>query len=116
MPEPMATARPPSTARKNLACGPRMASSTAHGWVCHPTLVRSSRIRGRSSGVARRISIGRRSVAWPGAGGLHRHSLDSGVVDDLARRYLLLGLRLGRVVDEFVDSYVGPPQIAEAGG
>ena len=46
--------------------------------------------------------------------GLGRHSLDSGVVDDLALRYLLLGLRLGRVVDGFVDSFVGPPQIAEA--
>lgn len=42
------------------------------------------------------------------------HSLDSAIVDDLARRYLLLGLRLGRVFDDFVDSFVGPPQIAAA--
>jgi hypothetical protein len=35
-------------------------------------------------------------------------------MDDLARRYLLLGLRLGRLVPGFVDSYVGPPDLSEA--
>lgn len=35
-------------------------------------------------------------------------------MDDLARRYLLLGLRLDRVVPGFIDSYVGPPELAEA--
>lgn len=44
---------------------------------------------------------------------LSMRPLDSGVVDDLARRYLLLGLRLGRLVPRFVDSYVGPPELAE---
>jgi hypothetical protein len=35
-------------------------------------------------------------------------------MDDLALRYLLLCLRLGRLVPGFVDSYVGPPELAEA--
>jgi hypothetical protein len=35
-------------------------------------------------------------------------------VDDLARRYVLLCLRLERLVPGFVDSYVGPPELAEA--
>lgn len=36
-------------------------------------------------------------------------------MDEIARRYLLLGLRLGHVVPEFVDSYVGPAELrAEA--
>lgn len=36
-------------------------------------------------------------------------------MDEIARRYLLLGLRLGRVLPEFVDSYVGPAELrAEA--
>ena len=36
-------------------------------------------------------------------------------MDEIARRYLLLGLRLDRVVPEFVDSYVGPAELrAEA--
>jgi hypothetical protein len=35
-------------------------------------------------------------------------------MDDLARRYVLLGLRLGRLVPGFVDSYVGPPDLSEA--
>jgi len=34
-------------------------------------------------------------------------------VDELARRYLLLGLRLDRISPGFVDSYVGPPELAE---
>jgi hypothetical protein len=34
-------------------------------------------------------------------------------VDELARRYLLLGLRLDRISPGFVDSYVGPPALAE---
>jgi len=34
-------------------------------------------------------------------------------VDELARRYLLLGLRLDRVAPGFVDSYVGPPELKE---
>lgn len=39
--------------------------------------------------------------------------VDSGVVDDLARRYLLLGLRLERLAPGVVDSYVGPDELAE---
>lgn len=35
-------------------------------------------------------------------------------MDELARRYLLLCLRLGRLVPGFVDSYVGPAHLAEA--
>jgi hypothetical protein len=34
-------------------------------------------------------------------------------VDELARRYLLLGLRLDRISPGFVDSYVGPLELAE---
>jgi hypothetical protein len=34
------------------------------------------------------------------------------VSDTIARRYLRLGLRLGRHVDGLVDSYTGPPEIA----
>ena len=30
---------------------------------------------------------------------------------DLLERYLLLGLRLGRHVDGFVDAYYGPPEL-----
>lgn len=33
--------------------------------------------------------------------------------DDLVRRYLDLGLALGRHVDGFVDAYYGPPELAE---
>src|SRR3989442_13112325 len=32
---------------------------------------------------------------------------------DAARRYLLLGLRLGRHVDGLVDGYYGPPELRE---
>lgn len=32
---------------------------------------------------------------------------------DVAERYLLLGLRLGRHIDGFVDAYYGPPALAE---
>ena len=35
-------------------------------------------------------------------------------MDDVALRYLLLGLRLGRHVPRFVHSYTGPAQLAEA--
>jgi hypothetical protein len=35
------------------------------------------------------------------------------LMDEIARRYLLLGLRLERRVPGFVDSYVGPPELAE---
>jgi hypothetical protein len=35
-------------------------------------------------------------------------------MDELARRYILLGLRLERISPGFVDSYVGPPELAEA--
>lgn len=36
-------------------------------------------------------------------------------MDEIARRYVVLGLRLGRLVDGFVDSYVGPAELrAEA--
>jgi hypothetical protein len=35
-------------------------------------------------------------------------------MDDVALRYLLLGLRLGRHVQRFVRSYTGPAQLAEA--
>ena len=35
-------------------------------------------------------------------------------MDELARRYILLGLRLERISPAFVDSYVGPPELAEA--
>lgn len=35
-------------------------------------------------------------------------------MDELARRYLLLGLRLERIAPGFVDSYVGPAELAEA--
>ena len=35
-------------------------------------------------------------------------------MDELARRYLLLGLRLERVSPGFVDSYLGPAELAEA--
>ena len=35
-------------------------------------------------------------------------------MDDVALRYLLLGLRLGRHVPRFVRSYTGPAQLAEA--
>jgi hypothetical protein len=34
-------------------------------------------------------------------------------MDDLAQRYLLLGLRLDRISPGFVDSYVGPPELRE---
>ena len=34
-------------------------------------------------------------------------------MDELAQRYLLLGLRLDRISPGFVDSYVGPPELAE---
>jgi len=34
-------------------------------------------------------------------------------MDELARRYLLLGLRLDRISPGFLDSYVGPPELAE---
>ena len=34
-------------------------------------------------------------------------------MDELAQRYLLLGLRLDRISPRFVDSYVGPPELAE---
>jgi hypothetical protein len=34
------------------------------------------------------------------------------VTVDLVRRYLLLGLRLGRHIDGFVDFYYGPPELA----
>lgn len=34
-------------------------------------------------------------------------------MDELAQRYLLLGLRLDRIAPGFVDSYVGPPELAE---
>ena len=34
-------------------------------------------------------------------------------MDELARRYLLLALRLDRISPGFVDSYVGPPELAE---
>jgi hypothetical protein len=37
-------------------------------------------------------------------------------MDDVALRYLLLGLRLGRHVPRFVRSYTGPTQLAEAVG
>ena len=37
-------------------------------------------------------------------------------MDDVALRYLLLGLRLGRHVPRFVRSYAGPAQLAEAVG
>jgi hypothetical protein len=35
------------------------------------------------------------------------------VMDELARRYLLLGLRLDRISPGFVDSYVGPSELRE---
>ncbi|HYN63475.1 MAG TPA: hypothetical protein VES36_02645 [Candidatus Limnocylindrales bacterium] len=35
-------------------------------------------------------------------------------MDDLARRYVLLCLRLERLAPGFLDSYVGPPELAEA--
>lgn len=35
-------------------------------------------------------------------------------MDELARRYILLCLRLGRVDPDFIDSYNGPPQLTEA--
>jgi hypothetical protein len=38
------------------------------------------------------------------------------LMDEIALRYLLLGLRLGRQVPGFVDSYHGPPELAEAVG
>ena len=34
-------------------------------------------------------------------------------MDELAQRYLLLGMRLDRISPGFVDSYVGPPELAE---
>lgn len=34
-------------------------------------------------------------------------------MDEIARRYVLLGLRLERHVRGFVDSYIGPPELAE---
>ena len=34
-------------------------------------------------------------------------------MDELARRYLLLALRLDRISPGFVDSYVGPPELSE---
>ena len=49
----------------------------------------------------------------PRVGGLRRAGRLSDV-DELARRYLLLSLRLERVAPGFVDSYVGPPELAEA--
>ena len=39
-----------------------------------------------------------------------------GRVDDIARRYLLLGLRLERWMPRFVDSYIGPAELAEVVG
>jgi len=35
-------------------------------------------------------------------------------MDELARRYILLGLRLERISPGFVDSYIGPSELAEA--
>lgn len=35
-------------------------------------------------------------------------------MDELARRYILLGLRLERISPGFVDSYIGPAELAEA--
>jgi hypothetical protein len=37
-----------------------------------------------------------------------------GSVDEIAQRYLLLGLRLEHHVPGFVDSYIGPPELREA--
>ena len=37
-----------------------------------------------------------------------------GPMDDVALRYLLLALRLGRHLPDLVDSYTGPPEVAEA--
>ena len=37
-------------------------------------------------------------------------------MDELARRYLLLGLRLERISPGFVDSYVGPAELREIAG
>src|SRR5512146_2884685 len=34
-------------------------------------------------------------------------------MDELARRYLLLGLRLERLSPGLIDSYVGPPELRE---
>lgn len=35
-------------------------------------------------------------------------------MDEIGRRYLLLGLRLGRHLPDLIGSYVGPPELAEA--
>ena len=34
-------------------------------------------------------------------------------MDEIARRYVVLGLRLERIVDGFVDSYVGPAELRD---
>lgn len=37
-------------------------------------------------------------------------------MDELVQRYVVLGLRLGRHIDGFVDAYYGPPELAEQAG
>jgi hypothetical protein len=43
----------------------------------------------------------------------HRGQDSLALVDELVQRYLVLGLRLGRHIDGFVDAYYGPPELAE---
>jgi hypothetical protein len=43
----------------------------------------------------------------------HRGQDSLAPVSELVERYLLLGLRLGRHIDGFVDAYYGPPELAE---
>jgi hypothetical protein len=40
--------------------------------------------------------------------------MDVGEMDEVARRYVLLGLRLEKHVPDFVDSYIGPRELAAA--
>ena len=47
-----------------------------------------------------------------GAGAQDRRGRDVAQALNVVERYLLLGLRLGRHVDGFVDAYYGPPELA----
>ncbi len=40
--------------------------------------------------------------------------MDANQIDEVARRYLLLGLRMEAHVPGFVDSYIGPPELSAA--
>ena len=35
------------------------------------------------------------------------------VLDEFGKNYLLLGLRMGKIIDGYVESYYGPPELKE---